>query len=82
MMDKWIDFGMTKLFQLAEYVCCRYSLTSSEPAVPQEEVVPTIRFTKEDKIAIKQVECDACSSSFKREPRHPNVKVVEGDLFK
>ncbi len=82
MMDKWIDLGMTKLFQLAEYVCCRCSLTSSEPAVPQNEVVSTIRFTKEDKTAIRQVECDACSSTFKREPRRPHVKVVEGDLFK
>ena len=73
MMDKWIDLGMTKLFQFAEYVCSRYSLY---------EVVSTIRFTKEDKTAIKQVECDACSSTFKREPHRPNVKVVEGDLFK
>ena len=82
MMDKWIDFGMTKLFQLAEYICSRYSLTSSEPVVPQGEVVPTIRFTKADKAAIKEVCSDARSTTVKREPSRPNVKVVEGDLFK
>lgn len=82
MMDKWIDLGMTKLFQLAEYVCRRCSLTSSEPAVPQEEVVPTIRFTKADKAAIKEVCPDARPNTVKREPPRPNVKVVEGDLFK
>ena len=82
MMDKWIDLGMTKLFQFAEYVYSRCSLSSSEPTASQNEVVSTIRFTKEDKTAIKQVECDACSSSFKREPHRPHVKVVEGDLFK
>lgn len=82
MMDKWIDLGMTKLFQLAEYVCSRCSLTSSEPAAPQEEVVSTIRFTKEDKAAIKEVCSDACPSTFKREPSRPKVKAVQGDLFK
>ena len=54
MMDKWIDLGMTKLFQLAEYVCSRCSLSSNKPAAPQDEVVSIIRFTKEDKAAIKQ----------------------------
>ena len=82
MMDKWIDLGMTKLFQLAEYVCCRCSLTSSEPAVSQDEVVSTIHFTKEDKAAIKEVCSDASPNTFKREPPRPNVKAVEGDLFK
>jgi len=82
MMDKWIDLGMTKLFQLAEYVCSRCSLSSSGPAAPQDEVVSTIRFTKEDQAAIKQVCSDASPSTFKREPPRPKVKVVEGDLFK
>ena len=82
MMDKWIDLGMTKLFQLAEYVCSRYSLTSSEPAASQNEVVSTIRFTKADKAAVKEVCSDARPDTFKREPPRPKVKVVEGDLFK
>ena len=82
MMDKWIDLGMTKLFQLAEYVCSRYSLTSSEPAASQNEVVSTIRFTKEDQAAIKEVCSDARPTTVKRDPPRPQVKVVEGDLFK
>ena len=82
MMDKWIDLGMTKLFQLAEYVCTWCSLTSSEPATSENEVVSTIRFTQADKAAIKEVCSDARPSTVKREPPRPNVKVVEGDLFK
>ena len=82
MMDKWIDLGMTKLFQLAEYVCSRYSLTSSEPATPQEEVVSTIRFTKEDQTAIKKVCSDARPTTSKHEQPRPKVKVMERYLFK
>ena len=82
MMDKWIDLGMTKLFQLAEYVCSRCSFSSSKPAASQDDVVSTIRFTKEDKAAIKQVCSDACPSTIKRKPSRPKVKTVEGDLFK
>ena len=48
-MDKVIDIAMTKLFQLAEYVCTRCSSTTDEPATTQE-IVPTIRFTNEDKM--------------------------------
>jgi hypothetical protein len=48
-MDKVIDLAMTKLFQLAEYVCNRCSFLVGEPAATQE-VVPTIRFTNEDKM--------------------------------
>ena len=48
-MDKVIDLAMTKLFQLAEYVCKRCSFLVGEPAAKQE-VVPTIRFTNEDKM--------------------------------
>mgnify|MGYP006916085999 CR=1 FL=1 len=50
-MERLIDLGMTKLFQLAEYVCNRCSLDKSEPAAPQSQpVVPTIRFSKEDRM--------------------------------
>ena len=50
-MDKLIDLGMTKLFQLAEYVCSKCSLEKGEPAAPQSQpVVPTIRFSNEDKM--------------------------------
>ena len=51
MMDKLIDFGMTKLFQLAEYVCNKCSLDKSEPAAPQSQPVPpTIRFSDADRM--------------------------------
>jgi len=50
-MDKITDLMMTKLFQLAEYVCNRCSSPTSEPAAPQSQpVTPTIRFSKEDKM--------------------------------
>lgn len=50
-MDKLIDLGMTKLFQLAEYVCSKYTFDKCEPAVPQsQQAVPTIRFSYEDKM--------------------------------
>lgn len=50
-MDKLIDFGMTKLFQLAEYICSKYSLDKCEPAVTQSQpVAPTIRFSNEDRM--------------------------------
>ncbi len=50
-MDKLIDLGMTKLFQLAEYVCSRRSLDKSEPAATQSQPVsPTIRFTDQDRM--------------------------------
>ena len=50
-MDRLIDLGMTKLFQLAEYVCRRCSLEKGEPAEPQPQTVaPTIRFSNEDKM--------------------------------
>ncbi len=48
-MDKLIDTAMTKLFQLAEYVCSKCSSVTDEPTVSQE-VAPTIRFTNEDKM--------------------------------
>ena len=79
-MDKVIDIAMTKLFQLAEYVCSKCSSLVDEPAVNQE-VAPTIRFTNEDKTAIKQVESDACIHSFDREQSQLKIKMVEGELF-
>lgn len=46
-----IDYGMTRLFQLAEYVCGVCSFDKSEPIVSQsKEPVPTIRFSDEDKM--------------------------------
>lgn len=48
-MNRVIDLVMTKLFQLAEYVCSRCSFLVGEPAATQE-IVPTIRFTNEDKM--------------------------------
>lgn len=50
-MERLIDLGMTKLFQLAEYVCSKCSLEKEEHAVPQpEEVFPTIRFSDADRM--------------------------------
>ena len=53
-MDKLIDLGMTKLFQLAEYVCSKTGIAQVEakPASQQtqQEVTPTIRFSNEDKM--------------------------------
>ena len=53
-MDKLIDLGMTKLFQLAEYVCNKTGVVQME-AVPatqqqQQEVALTLRFSNEDKM--------------------------------
>lgn len=70
-MDKLIDLGMTKLFQLAEYVCfwvdrvlpkddCAFvSNKTNVPSSPalQQEFTSSIQFSNED-------------------------KYVEGDLFK
>jgi hypothetical protein len=46
-MDKVIDLAMTKLFQLAEYVCNMCSSITDEPAATKE-VVSTIRFSEKD----------------------------------
>ena len=48
-MEKVIDLAMSKLFQLAEYVCNRCSSIADEPAAPQE-TPPTIRFSNEDRM--------------------------------
>lgn len=50
-MDKLIDLGMTKLFQLAEYVCSRCSLEKSKSVEPQSQpAAPTIRFSDADRM--------------------------------
>lgn len=52
-MDRVVDLAMTKLFQLAEYVCSRCSSEADEPAAQHEMVkqttVPTIRFSSDEK---------------------------------
>ncbi len=52
-MDKVIDHAMSKLFQLAEYVCSRFPSVADEPAAQHEMVkqttVPTIRFSSDEK---------------------------------
>jgi hypothetical protein len=52
MMERMIDIAMTKLFQLAEYVCRRCSSAEDEPAATakSENIIPTIRFSNEDKM--------------------------------
>jgi len=50
-MERIVDLTMTRLFQLAEYVCCKCSFDKSEPAAPQSQpVVPTIRFSDADRM--------------------------------
>ena len=48
-MERIVDLIMTRLFQLAEYVCGRCSFLMDEPATPQK-VAPKIRFSNEDKM--------------------------------
>ena len=55
-MDNVIDLAMTRLFQLAEYVCSRCSSIADEPAAAQQpqlrhalkESTPVILFSKKD----------------------------------
>ena len=49
---KLVDFIMTKLFQLAEYICSQCSLDKGEPAAQQhqQDVAPTIRFSDADRM--------------------------------
>ena len=50
-IDALIDVVMTRLFKLAEYVCNQCSLDKGKPAAKQlQSEVPTIRFSKEDKM--------------------------------
>lgn len=53
-MEKLVDFIMTHLFQLAEYVCNKSPFIADKPTMPpsapapQEDLTPTIRFSNED----------------------------------
>ena len=55
-MDMLTDLLMSRLFQLAEYVCC--ALVAEKPGAPvapakptqQKEVVPIIRFSDQDRM--------------------------------
>ena len=56
-MDVLIDLMMTKLFLLAEYVCDKTSLACGRKLrpqtidpIPSKDIVPTIRFSNEDRI--------------------------------
>ena len=59
-MDAMVDLSMTKLFLLAEYVCDKTSFVCGhkmrpqivEP-IPPQDIVPTIRFSKEGKSRLK-----------------------------
>ena len=80
-MDKLIDIAMTKLFQLAEYVCSKCSPEVDEP-IASRKVVPTISFTNVAKAEIMRGNSDACVRSFERKQFRLKIKVVEGELFK
>ena len=51
-MDKVVDYVMTQLFQMAEYVCSKCSLVQDEPVVQQDVVTKTpaspIHFSSKD----------------------------------
>ena len=49
-MDKLIDISMSKLFQLAEYLTGLCAFPAEKPAEVPKPVVPTIRFSQEDKM--------------------------------
>ena len=56
-MDALIDLAMTRLFQLAEYVCDRTTFACGRKMrpqtvvpIPSNDIVPTIRFSNEDKM--------------------------------
>ena len=51
-MDKVVNYVMTQLFQMAEYVCSKSPFTYDEPAVQQDVVTKApaspIRFSSKD----------------------------------
>ncbi|MBR1547212.1 MAG: hypothetical protein IJ637_00595 [Prevotella sp.] len=53
-MDKLINLGMNKLFQLAEYVCGKIGVAGVEETPvanqPRQDIIPAIRFSQEDKM--------------------------------
>lgn len=87
-MDALIDQSMTKLFLLAEYVCNKTSFVCGRKmrpqaieSIPSNDIVPTIRFSNEDKAAKKRVEIGSSTSSFERKQTQLKIKMVEGELF-
>ena len=53
-MMKLVDFIMTRLFKLAEYVCGKISSVAEETATSQE-VAPIIRFSSEDQMTEDEI---------------------------
>ena len=53
-MDMLTDVTMTRLFQLAEYVCfktaCVYPCNKRTKPTPKQEIAPTIRFSDQDRM--------------------------------
>ena len=49
---KLVDFLMTRLFQLAEYVCSKCLLAKNEPPdqQPRQAIKPIIRFSDADRM--------------------------------
>lgn len=71
---------MTKLFQLAEYICNICLLDNRKPATKKsQEETPTIRFSNENRLIIKRIKYD---SNIKCKQSQSKVKMVEGELFK
>ena len=46
----WIDLGMTKLFQLAEYICNKTSCPAPEQSLEPSDTEPIIRFPNVGKV--------------------------------
>ena len=50
-MEKIVDLTMTRLFQLAEYVLNKCNTPSAQSSAgTAQKIVPTIRFSNEDKM--------------------------------
>ena len=61
-IDTLIDMSMNKLFMMAEYVCNKTSFVYSRKMRPQtvnpippQNIVPTIHFSKEDKMVMGEL---------------------------
>ena len=53
-MERIVDFIMTRLFQMAEYVCGKCSFLMDDPATitppARQDLTPTIHFDREEQM--------------------------------
>ena len=83
MMDKLINQMMTRLFQVAEYICNKYSFVENIPIteVTTTTSIPTIHFTNEEMTMIKPDRSHSYPSYAERKHTRPKNKTTEGELF-